>query len=172
MRPFGPASRRFSRQRLKKELSMPTVTSKFAPKFGFIALAAAFIALAGAASAETPWPAGAKIYFIEPANGAVISGKVPVKFGLSGLGVAPAGVDKPNTGHHHILIDIDPPSGAKLNEPLPTTDPHMKHFGGGQTETLLDLPPGKHTLQLILGDSGHVPHDPPLLSDKIAIEVK
>jgi hypothetical protein len=146
-------------------------------KIALSAFAAAFVGLsalgfAGSASAESPWPANAKIYFIEPANGAVINGKVTVKFGLSGLGVAPAGVEKPNTGHHHLLIDVDPPAGEKLGQPLPSTDAHVRHFGGGQTETVLDLPPGKHTLQLILGDSGHVPHDPPLVSEKIAIEVK
>ncbi len=98
-------------------------------------------------------------------------GKVTVKFGLSGLGVAPAGVEKPNTGHHHLLIDVDAPTGTTLAEPLPA-DAHVKHFGGGQTETTLELPPGRHTLQLIVGDANHIPHDPPLESEKIAIEVK
>jgi hypothetical protein len=135
------------------------------------ALAIIFFGLSGAAVADSPWPANAKLYFIEPANGAVISGKVTVKFGLSGLGVAPAGVDKPNTGHHHLLIDTDAPTGEKLNQPLPV-DAHVRHFGGGQTETVLDLPPGKHSLQLIFGDANHIPHDPPLESEKIEIEVK
>jgi hypothetical protein len=152
--------------------------SKFAmSRIALSAFAAAFVGLSGpgytgAALAESPWPANAKIYFIEPANGAVINGKVTVKFGLAGLGVAPAGVDKPNTGHHHLLIDIDAPTGEKLSQPIPPPDAHVRHFGGGQTETALDLPPGKHTLQLILGDSAHVPHDPPLVSEKITIEVK
>ena len=94
-----------------------------------------------------------------------------MKFGLSGLGVAPAGVDKPNTGHHHLLIDRDPPTGEKLNQAMPN-DAHLRHFGGGQTEAILDLSPGKHSLQLIFGDFNHVPHDPPLVSEKIEIEVK
>ncbi|MCI4678042.1 DUF4399 domain-containing protein [Rhodoblastus acidophilus] len=125
----------------------------------------------GAASAESHWPASARVYFIEPANGAVVNGKVAVKFGLSGMGVAPAGVDKPNTAHHHLLIDMGAPTGAALNQPLPS-NAHIKHFGGGQTETVLDLPPGKHSLQLIMGDAFHIPHDPPLESEKIEIEVK
>lgn len=141
-------------------------------KVATAALAAALLCFSGAAWAESPWPANAKVYFIAPADGATINGKVIVKFGLSGLGVAPAGVEKPNTGHHHLLIDVDPPSGAKLDEALPINDPHIKHFGGGQTETALDLPPGRHTLQLIFGDASHVPHDPPLVSEKITIEVK
>jgi hypothetical protein len=137
----------------------------------FYFAAVAFFGLAGAASAESPWPANARVYFIEPVNGAVITGKVTVKFGLSGMGVAPAGVEKPNTGHHHLLIDGDAPTGATLDEPLPV-DAHVRHFGGGQTETVLDLPPGRHTLQLILGDANHIPHNPPLESGKIEIEVQ
>jgi hypothetical protein len=123
------------------------------------------------ASAEDFWPPDAKVYFIEPADGAVVEGKVTVKFGLSGLGVAPAGVDKPKTGHHHVLVDTDPPQGAELQEPL-IMDEHHRHFGGGQTETMLALPPGPHTLQLIVGDMNHVPHDPPLISQKITITVQ
>jgi hypothetical protein len=132
---------------------------------------AVFFGLGGAALAESSWPANARVYFIEPANGAVVKGKVAVKFGLSGLGVAPAGVEKPNTGHHHLLIDTDAPTGEKLNQPLPN-DAHVRHFGGGQTETAIELSPGRHTLQLIVGDANHVPHDPPLESQKIEIEVK
>jgi hypothetical protein len=138
-------------------------------------VAAAFLGLscagvAGVALAESPWPSNARVYFIEPANGAVVTGKVTVKFGLSGLGVAPAGIEKANTGHHHVLVDLDAP-GAKLDEPLPA-DAHLRHFGGGQTETVLDLPPGRHTLQLIVGDANHIPHNPPLTSPKIEIDVK
>ena len=93
---------------------------------------------------------------------------VTVRFGLKGLGIAPAGVKADNTGHHHLLIDTDAP--ADLNQPLPTTD-KIKHFGKGQTETQLELPPGKHTLQLIIGDENHIPHSPPLISKKITINV-
>ena len=117
----------------------------------------------------TPAPAGAKVYLISPADQAVVSNPVTVRFGLSGMGIAPAGVVKENTGHHHLLIDVD--SLPPMDQPLPNDDTH-KHFGGGQTEVTLELKPGKHTLQLLLGDSNHIPHDPPILSEKISIEVK
>ena len=117
------------------------------------------------------WPAGAKLTILAPAGGATVTGPVTVIMGLAGLGVAPAGVDKPNTGHHHILIDMPAPEGAALEESMPADD-HLKHFGGGQTQTDLKLSPGTHTLQLILGDQNHIPHNPPLLSDKITITVK
>ncbi len=133
--------------------------------------AVAFTLPAVASRAEPYWPEKARVYFIAPANAAVVSGKVEVKFGLSGVGVAPAGTDKPNVGHHHLLIDVETPRGDELMAPLPA-GAQVKHFGGGQTETLLDLPPGRHKLQLILGDANHVPHDPPLVSDVIEIEVK
>ena len=134
-------------------------------------IAACAAAAGGAALAESPFPKTAKVYFIEPANGAVITGKVTVKFGLSGLGIAPAGVEKAGTGHHHILVDTDAPKGADLENPLPADD-NFRHFGGGQTETALDLKPGAHTLQLIVGDHNHIPHDPPLVSEKISVTVK
>jgi hypothetical protein len=124
-----------------------------------------------AAAAEIYWPATARLYIISPRNGDVIAGPVRIVMGLSGLGVAPAGVDKPNTGHHHILVDAPAPAGDELNAPMPATD-HLRHFGGGQTETSLALPPGKHTIQLILGDQNHIPHNPPLVSEVISITVK
>lgn len=133
-------------------------------------IACATIALlsAAGAAAATSSPAGAKVYIISPADGATVTSPVTVRFGLTGMGVAPAGVDQANTGHHHLLIDIDklPP----LDQPIPKDDKH-RHFGGGQTETTLDLPPGKHTLQLILGDHQHMPHTPALTSKKITITV-
>lgn len=112
--------------------------------------------------------ADAQVYFIEPSDGATVSNPVMVKFGLSGMGVAPAGVDKANTGHHHLIIDADLPA---LDQPVPSDNQH-KHFGGGQTETSLTLAPGKHTLQLLLGDKGHMPHQPAVHSQKITITVK
>ncbi len=112
-------------------------------------------------------PAGARVYIIEPADGAVVSSPVTVKFGLSGMGVAPAGVDKENTGHHHLLVDVK--ALPKMDQPM---GKNVKHFGGGQTETTLTLAPGKHTLQLILGDKYHIPHNPPVISKKITITVK
>lgn len=114
---------------------------------------------------------GPKVYFIAPTSGDTLSSPVHVVFGLKGMGVAPAGTDKPGTGHHHLLIDRPPLSGEELKESLPA-DAHIKHFGGGQTETELDLPPGTHTLQLVLGDMNHVPFDPPVMSAVITIEVK
>jgi hypothetical protein len=121
------------------------------------------------AYATTPAPKDAKIYIISPKNGDVVKGPVKVMFGLSGMGVAPAGVDKANTGHHHLLIDVnDPPA---MDKPIPKDAQHV-HFGGGQTQTVLTLAPGKHTLQLLLGDKGHIPHSPPVMSEKVTITVE
>jgi hypothetical protein len=117
---------------------------------------------------RTQRPADAKLYIISPANGAELSSPVTILFGLAGMGVAPAGVASPNTGHHHLMIDAPAPP-ADL--PIPKDD-HHRHFGGGQTEVTLDLAPGEHTLQLELADKDHVPFDPPLLSEPIKIRVK
>lgn len=111
----------------------------------------------------------AKVYFIQPINGAVVEKTFAVKFGLSGMGVAPAGTDREHTGHHHILIDLD--SLPDMTKPLPAND-NVKHFGGGQTETTLTLEPGTHTLQLLLGNHLHIPHDTPVMSEKITITVE
>lgn len=120
-------------------------------------------------AARTPSPPGAELYFISPADGAVIKGPVTVVIGLSGMGVAPAGIDVANTGHHHVLVNA--PADIKLNDAVPADVEH-RHFGLGQTEATLTLPPGRHTLQWLLGDKGHVPHDPPVLSEKITITVQ
>ena len=132
------------------------------------ALPAAAQQAAPAAIPRTPAPEGAKAYIISPANGAEVSSPVLVRFGLSGAGVAPAGVAMPKTGHHHLLVDGELPN---MGLPFPTDATHL-HFGGGQTETSLTLTPGKHTLQLVLGDQNHVPHEPPVVSEKITITVK
>jgi Domain of unknown function (DUF4399) len=121
-----------------------------------------------AAQERTAAPSGAKVYIISPKDGAKLKNPVVVQFGLKGMGIAPAGVTFDNTGHHHLLIDIDAP--ADLGLPLPTTD-NIKHFGKGQTETSLTLTPGKHTLQLLFGDLNHIPHNPPVISKKITITV-
>ena len=121
-----------------------------------------------AAQERTPSPPGAEVYIISPANGAKVHSPVRVVFGLRGMGIAPAGVKFENTGHHHLLIDTDVP--ANLAAPLPASE-HVVHFGKGQTETEVKLPPGKHTLQLVLGDLNHVPHEPPVISKKITITV-
>jgi len=117
---------------------------------------------------RTPRPAGALVYFITPADGETVRSPVVVRFGLKGMGVAPAGVASPNTGHHHLVVDAPTPP---LDQPLPADEQHI-HFGGGQTETVLALPPGRHELQLILADANHVPHDPPLVSERITITVE
>ncbi|MGR3221249.1 MAG: DUF4399 domain-containing protein [Candidatus Anammoxibacter sp.] len=114
-------------------------------------------------------PTDAKVYFIEPTDGQTVPQKFKVKFGLSGMGVAPAGTNHEKTGHHHVLIDGE--ILPDMSKPLPSTD-IIRHFGGGQTETELVLPAGKHTLQLLLGNYAHIPHDKPVLSKKITITVK
>jgi hypothetical protein len=127
------------------------------------------ILVSGPAFARTPSPDDAQVYIISPADGETVHSPVVVKFGLKGMGVAPAGVNKPNTGHHHLLIDV--PGRPALDKPLPANE-HHKHFGGGQTETTIELSPGKHTLQLIMGDKSHIPHDPAIISKKITIMVE
>ena len=118
--------------------------------------------------ARSPAPSNAELYFISPADGAVVESPVTIRFGLKNMGVAPAGADIGNTGHHHLLVDTGLPS---LDLPIPN-DEHHRHFGKGNTETTLELSPGKHTLQLLLGDYAHIPHDPPVMSEKITITVK
>ena len=115
-----------------------------------------------------PSAAGAKVYIIEPKDGATVSSPVKVVFGLSGMGVAPAGTQVENTGHHHLLIDNPE---VVMSQALPAND-QVKHFGKGQTETMLELKPGKHTLQLLFADWKHQPHNPALMSDKVTITVK
>ena len=130
--------------------------------------APAAAATTAAALPRTPSPTGAEVYIISPKNGAKVKSPVTVQFGLKGMGIAPAGVKFDNTGHHHLVIDGDPPSD--LGAPLPATE-KLLHFGKGQTETSVTLAPGKHTLQLVLGDQNHIPHDPPVISKKITITV-
>jgi len=137
---------------------------------GLLLLAACAAMGSSPARAQTPSPAGAKVYIINPKDGAEVESPFLVQFGLTGMGVAPAGVEKPNTGHHHLLIDTRL-TEEQMKEPIPADDTH-KHFGGGQTEAILTLPPGQHTLQLVLGDWTHVPHVPPVMSEPITITVK
>lgn len=129
--------------------------------------------LAGAAFAQAPPKTKgtdtAVVYIQSPKDGETVSSPVTVRFGLKGMGVAPAGVNTPNTGHHHLLVDLATP--PDFNAALAVTD-NIKHFGAGQTETELTLPPGKHTLQLVLGDYLHIPHEKPVVSEKITITVK
>ena len=132
-----------------------------------------FAALIGApmvAVAETPAPPNAAVYIISPRDGDTVSSPFKVQFGLSGMGIAPAGVEKPNTGHHHLIIDATM-SPQELKEPIASDAKHV-HFGGGQTEAMVTLPPGKHTLQLVLGDWTHIPFNPPIVSPVITVTVK
>jgi hypothetical protein len=133
------------------------------------ALAACALAAMALAQDRMPAPAAAEVYFISPQNGAIVHGPVTVRFGLKGMGVAPAGVKVDNTGHHHLLIDTDM-SELNLDAPIPATD-KILHFGKGQTETSLTLPAGKHTLELVFADYAHMPFNPPLHAQKITITV-
>ena len=118
---------------------------------------------------RTASPAGAEVYIISPQNGETVQSPFKVQFGLRGMGVAPAGVDVPDTGHHHLLIDVtDQPD---MSQPLPMTD-NIRHFGKGQTETEISLPPGRHTLQLLMGDKSHIPLNPSVESRAIPINVR
>jgi Domain of unknown function (DUF4399) len=140
----------------------------------FLSMAAvAFLALSPvvstpAVAGETPSPPGARVWIIWPKDGEIITGgKLWVRMGAKGIGIAPAGVIKKNTGHQHLIIDRPLPP---FDEDIPADKNHL-HFGGGQTEARIELPPGKHTLQLLLGDFDHIPHDPPLYSQRITVIV-
>ena len=119
---------------------------------------------------QTPAPDGARVYVVEPRDGATVGNPVTVVFGLENLGVAPAGVEADRTGHHHLLINVDP-SEVDMTAAIPADDRHV-HFGGGQTQITKELPPGTHRLWLLVGDRNHVPHDPPIMSEPITITVE
>ena len=110
-----------------------------------------------------------ELFFISPKNGDKVISPVTVKFGVKGMEIVPAGVNKPRSGHHHLLININKLPDMRM--PIPSNSNHL-HFGKGQTETVLELPKGKHTLQLLLGNHLHVPHEIPMLSEKIEIIVR
>lgn len=129
-----------------------------------VAMAAEAPALPG-----TSAPAAARVYIISPADGATVGQEFTVRFGLEGMGVAPAGVTRGHTGHHHLLVDVKTLPAA--GQPIPADANHI-HFGGGQTQTTLKLAPGTHTLQLELGDANHVPFVPAVVSKKITVHVK
>jgi hypothetical protein len=135
-----------------------------------VALSAALALLPGVAFSQGKTaPKDAKLYFITPHDGQKLRGAFLVRFGLHNMGVTHAGDDYQNAGHHHLLIDVSDPIDPK--EPILQDKSHL-HFGAGQTETLLELPPGTHTLQLVLGDAKHYPFDPPVVSDKITVRVR
>ncbi len=112
-------------------------------------------------------PSGARVYLIAPHDGDVIKPTFTIRFGLENMGVTLAGMNKPNTGHHHLVIDADTPP---LDRPVPN-DPNHLHFGGGQTEKTITLTPGRHTLQLVLADDQHIPHNPPVISERVTVTV-
>lgn len=134
------------------------------------------LVLVGAATAvsaqvppKTKSVEGTTVYFISPKDGETVGPTFTVRFGLKGMGIAPAGVQFANTGHHHLLVDL--PLPPDMNAALPVTD-NIRHFGAGQSEAELKLPPGKHTLQLVFADYLHIPHDKPIVSEKITVTVK
>ena len=136
-------------------------------KFAILFVLGLFLTTAANALERTPAPEGAEVYIVQPQDGAEVKSPVTVVFGLKGMGVAPAGVDMEGTGHHHLIVNATLPPA---DEGIPADENHI-HFGGGQTETTLELEPGEHTLQLLLGDKNHVPHDPPIASERISITV-
>ncbi len=142
----------------------------------FTVIAMVLSATVALAQEQTSSNPDAEVYFVNLADGDTVQSPVTVVFGLNGMGVAPAGTEAENTGHHHLLLNRPPlgegEDGAdELMYGLPADDNHI-HFGGGQTEVTLDLPAGQHTLQLVLGDAGHVPHNPPIVSEVITISVE
>ena len=142
----------------------PTTTTDDATSSG------AIVKTAGEAIAvpRTPSPAGARVFFITPADGDTVSNPVSIQFGIDGMQVAKAGDQQPNSGHHHLLIDTDLPS---LELPIPASENHV-HFGDGSTSAQINLEPGTHTLRMLLGDHLHIPHNPPVASDPITIVVE
>lgn len=146
-----------------------TVMKNFLLVLALVSLSPAAVAADVAGLPSTAAPAGASVYIISPSDGATVGQDVTVRFGLIGMGVAPAGVDRKLTGHHHLLVDVATLPAA--GQPIPADAQHI-HFGGGQTQTTLKLAPGEHTLQLELADHNHVPFAPPLVSKKITIHVR
>lgn len=136
---------------------------------GSIVAFLSFVLFASAQLERTPSPEGAEAYIISPEDGEVVGETFVVRFGLKGMGVAPAGIDKANTGHHHLLIDAEALPSMEIPMPM---SPGLKHFGGGQTEVELSLAPGEHRLQLVLGDYLHIPHLPAVISKEITIIVE
>lgn len=134
----------------------------------FALISGLFLAGPVAAADRSPAAEETELYIISPADGETVTSPVTVRFGLRGMGVAPAGTDRPMTGHHHLLIDTGVPP---LDAPVPADANHV-HFGGGQTETTIELETGSHTLQLLLADHLHRPHEPPVMSERITITVE
>lgn len=149
-------------QMLEAKISMPK-------KIFLILLFFGSFLRAGTAYGQNKSLEEARVYIISPKNGETVTNPITILFGLKGMGIAPAGVQKDNTGHHHLLLDVA--NLPDMDQPIPADEQH-KHFGGGQSETTLMLPAGKHTLQLLFGDFSHIPHHPPVFSEKIIISVE
>jgi hypothetical protein len=139
-----------------------------------VALTLCAVVISGFAGAQqrerggpTPSSQGAAVHFVGLNDGANLPTKVTIRFGLRDMGVAPAGLERPDSGHHHLLIDTELPP---LDKPIPNDFNHL-HFGAGQTEAEVTLKPGPHTLQLLFGDKDHVPHNPPVMSPRIRVVV-
>ncbi len=142
---------------------MPRLSSCLAAAFAASALAAG-----PAVAGNTPAPENAQVYIIWPKDGRVVpGGKFWLRMGAKNIGIAPAGVKKKNTGHHHVIVDAELPP---FDEEIPSNK-NYRHFGGGQTEARIELPPGRHTIQVLMGDHEHIPHNPPLYSEKITVIV-
>jgi hypothetical protein len=147
--------------------SPPLTSDRIKVKVVDQAAAPAPAAQAAPSGGRKPSPKDAKVYFIYPTDGAYISPTPIIRFGLLNMGVAPAGFDKPNTGHHHLLIDAELPP---LDQPIPNDFNHL-HFGAGQTEAKITLPVGPHKLRLLFADANHIPHDPPVYSEVVNVVV-
>ena len=142
-------------------------------RYPMVAAAVAIVAITLATPvvlAQTQTPAAPAVYFINLKDRDIVTSPFRVQFGLSGMGIAPAGVEKEKTGHHHLLVDTKL-SAEELKGAIPNDQQHL-HFGGGQTETMLTLPPGEHTLQLVFANWSHVPFDPPIMSPIITVTVR
>ncbi len=163
--------RMIEQRRALRAFSIARVGISFGLGLGIVAVIAHFGALPAQAESGIPRsdrPDEAYVYFISPADGESVTSPVTVRFGLGAMGVAPAGTQKAGTGHHHLIVDADLPP---VDLPVPQSE-NYRHFGAGQTEVSLDLAPGEHTLQLLLADHIHVPHNPPVVSKRITIRVK
>jgi hypothetical protein len=154
---------------MRRDFIRTTIVATFAAAARFGAAAAQQASQAPASAVRTAAPPDAYVYIGWPSDGQTVkAGRVKVWFGARNIGVAPAGVTTAKTGHHHLLINVPMPP---LDQPIPNDRNHL-HFGAGQTETVLDLAPGTYTLQLLMGDAEHVPHDPPVMSKRITIHVR
>ena len=154
---------------LKKVAGKPGRLTSYVVAMLFVAVAScgATFAQTQRTGGPTPSAPGAEVYFIDLKDGATVPAKLKIYFGLRNMGVAPAGSDRENSGHHHLLVDTELPP---LDQPIPNDFNHL-HFGAGQTEAMVTLSPGRHTLQLLLGDENHVPHNPPIMSKPIRVYV-